>query len=290
MGKWYNKYLSVFEKPFDEVPPQVVSEIKSKIATMQSEQPVASVVVIAHNEETRLLSCLWSLSENKCKYPIEIIGVNNNSKDRTGEVFEAIGLPTFFENKCSCGYARRCGLENARGKYYICIDSDTMYPPHYIETVIENLEKPGVMAVSSFWSYIPDKNHSYWGLKFYEFFRDIHIRTLFVKRPELAVRGLVFAYRIEYGRKVGYRVELIRGEDGTMAFGLKNYGEIKLIRSSKTRAVTASNTLDSDGSLFRNFLKKAWVAVKRFPIRKKTFYKDKEENLISSFRKNQEAE
>ena len=280
---WYSKYLTVFEKPIDDVPVAVVEEVKGKLQQMQHENPVASVVVIAHNEQTRLLSCLWSLSDNRCRYPVEIIGVNNNSVDKTGKVFEATGVPTFFEEKKSCGYARRCGLNNAKGKYYICIDSDTMYPPHYIETLIRELEKPNVVAVSSFWSFIPDKDHSKWGLKFYEAVRDLYIRALFLKRPERGVRGMVFAYEAEYGRKVGYRVELKRGEDGSMALGLKKYGNIKLITSRKARAVTASNTLDADGSLFNSFKVRVIKGLKNinfFFTRQTKPPRDEESNLI----------
>jgi len=279
---WYSKYLSVFEKKFDLAPASVIEEVRQKLKKTECDHPIASVVVIAHNEETRLLSCLWSISDNICRYPIEVIGVNNNSSDRTADVFESVGVITFFEEKKSCGYARRCGLEHARGKYYICIDADTMYPPGYIQTMIDALEKPGVVAVSALWSFIPDHRHSWLGLKIYEFLRDAHIRLIYIKRPELGVRGMVLAYRAEYGRKVGYRVRIIRGEDGAMALGLKQYGKIKLITSSKARAVTCSGTLDVEGSLFNSFQVKAMKAIKGFNkyFTSRTEYKDQESNLI----------
>ena len=63
-------------------------------------------------------------------------------------------MPYFTETQHSCGFARLCGLNHARGKYHINIDSDTMYPAKYVETMVDALEKPGVVAVSSLWSYI----------------------------------------------------------------------------------------------------------------------------------------
>lgn len=280
--KWYSKYLSVFEKPFGLVPESVIQEVKEKLKRFECSEPIASIVVIAHNEETRLLGCLWSISENVCRYPIEIIGVNNNSSDKTAEVFQAVDLKTFLEEQKSCGYARRCGLEHAKGKYYICIDADTMYPPAYIQTMIETLEEPGVVAASSLWSFIPDKRHPWLILKIYEFLRDIHIRLLYINRPELGVRGMVFAYKIEYGKQVGYRVHIIRGEDGAMALGLKKYGKIKLIKSRKARAVTCSGTLDAEGSLLNSFKIKSIKALKGIEkyFTTRTEYKDQESNLI----------
>lgn len=278
---WYTKYLTIYQKPFNRVPHDIILEIKQKFQTLQSNEPLVSVVVIAHNEEQHLLSCLWSLSESQCKYPIEIIGVNNNSQDKTEDIYKAVGIPYFNELQKSCGYARRCGLQHAKGKYYICIDSDTMYPPHYIEILTNELEKKDVVAVSSLWSYIPDKEHPWWGVKLYELCRDIYLYMQSFKRPELSVRGLVFAYRTELGRKVGYRVELIRGEDGSMAFGLKKYGKIHFIRNRKARAVTGYGTLSADGSFFNSFKVRIikYANLKRYFIKKED-YKDDNSNLI----------
>lgn len=96
-------------------------------------------------------------------------------------------------------------VEPCKGKYHINIDSDTLYPPRYVETMVEALERPGIVAVSSLWSYIPDKEHSWLGLKFYEFARDTHLWLQAFKRPELSVRGLVFAYRTDLAQKTGIR-------------------------------------------------------------------------------------
>ncbi len=280
---WYKKYLSVYEKPFSEASQDIIKEIKENIRQLQSPQPLASIVVIAYNEEKHLLANLWSLSNTKCKYPLEIIGVDNDSSDRTAEIFQACGVPYYTEHQHSCGYARRCGLEHARGKYYICIDSDTMYPPSYVETLINALEKPGIMAVSSLWSYIPDKQHPWLGLKCYEFLRDLHLYFQSFKRPELSVRGLVFAYNAEYGKKVGYRVDIIRGEDGSMALGLKKYGKIRFIRKRKARAVTGYGTVGADGSFLNSFKIRAKKALKNTGnlFTGKENYQDEDSNLIS---------
>ena len=72
--KWYSKYLQVYEQPFASAPPEVVGFVKKKLRKLsENKQPLASVVLICHNEETRLLSCLWSLCDNECDFPIEIL-------------------------------------------------------------------------------------------------------------------------------------------------------------------------------------------------------------------------
>lgn len=279
---WYKKYLSVYEKPFSDAPKETIEQVRNNISRLQSDQPLVSVVVIAYNEERHLLANLWSLSDMRCKYPVEIIGVDNDSADRTAEIFQATGVPYYTELQHSCGYARRCGLEHIRGKYYICIDSDTLYPPRYVETLVNKLEQKGVVGVSSLWSYIPDKQHSWLGLKLYELLRDTHLFLQSFKRPELSVRGLVFAYNAEYGKKVGYRVDIIRGEDGSMALGLKKYGKICFIRSRKARAITGYGTVGADGSLLNSFKVRAVKSLKSASnlFTRKEVYQDDESNLI----------
>ena len=286
---WHQKYLAYFEKPFASVPEAVIEEVRNNLKRFEtSDTPVASIVVIARNEETRLFSCLWALSESRCDYPVEFVGVDNDSTDRTAEIFDAVGIKWHTEMQKSCGYARRCGLEHAKGKYYFCIDSDTLYPPHYIQTYIKAFQKPDIVGVSGLWSFIPDEKYSKLGLKIFEFFRDIHVWFLSFKRPELAVRGLTFAYKIEYGRKVEYRVEIKRGEDGAMAFGLLKHGKIKFVWNRKARVVTASNTLSADGSLFKSFTSRVKDALKGFCgyFTKKTYYEDRDSNMIDAFKKN----
>lgn len=279
---WYTKYTAVYEKRFSEQPEETFARVREKLRSLQSGAPLVTVSVIAYNEEKHLLACLWSLSEMKCRFPVEIIGVDNDSKDRTADIFRLAGIPFYTEPRHSCGFARSCGLSHARGKYHLNIDADTMYPPRYVETMVEALEKPGVVGVSSLWSYIPDDSHPWLGLKLYEGMRDTHLWMQSFKRPELSVRGLVFGYDTELGRKVGIRKDLIRGEDGSLALGLKQFGKIRFIRSRKARAVTGYGTVSADGSFFNSFkvrLVKYLKGMKSyFTSREK--YEDDESNLI----------
>ena len=134
---WYDKYLTIYGKSLDETPAPKLDEIKGNLINIQSQNPLASLVVIAYNEERRLAACLWSLSELQTKYPIEILGVNNNSTDKTEEVFQRLCLPYFNESKQSPGFARQCGLDNAKGKYHFFIDADTFYPPLYVDLMMK---------------------------------------------------------------------------------------------------------------------------------------------------------
>lgn len=259
---WYSKYLTVFNKQPKEVPSNILSEIRMKLEQRLSAAPLVSIVAIAHNEEKHLVSCLWSLVENECKYPIEILVVNNNSTDNTEQLLTQLGVPYFNEFQKGPGYARQCGLNHAKGKYHLCIDADTLYPPYYIETHIKELMKPGIACTFSLWSFMPDKTHSRFSLWIYESLRDVYLRIQAIKRPELCVRGMTFGFKTELGRKIGFRTDIIRGEDGSLALAMKPYGKLKFLTSSKARALTSNGTLNADGSLFKSFIVRLGKAIK----------------------------
>jgi len=278
---WYDNYLSIYGKTADEIPDNICEEIKENLSTRQSNQPLISVVVIAYNEERRLAACLWSLSELQTQYPIEILGVNNNSKDRTEEVYQRLGLPYYNELQQSPGFARQCGLNQAKGKYHFCIDADTFYPPLYVDLMMTKLLKPDVACVSSFWSFYPDEKHSAFGLTMFELIRDSFLFIQHFKRPELCVRGMVFAFNADYARQVKIRTDIRRGEDGSLALSLKQFGKIAFLYNRKARPVTGYGTLNEE-SLWQSLLYRAKVQLKGITriFYTKDHYEDSEDNLV----------
>ena len=281
MKRWYENYLSIYGKPLEEVPDDILDKIKKQLSAIQSEQPLVSIAIIAYNEEKRLPACLWSLSELKTKYPIEILGVNNNSKDFTEQVYQRLGLTYYNESRQSPGFARQCGLDHAKGKYLFCVDADTFYPPRYVDLMMEKLQKPDVSCVSAFWSFYPDERHSALGLFLFELMRDAFLWFQHFKRPELCVRGMVFAVNADYARRVKIRTDIRRGEDGSLALSLKKYGKIAFLYHRQARPVTGYGTLNEE-SLWSSFLFRLKTQIKGISriFYKKDFYEDSEDNLI----------
>ena len=115
----------------------------------------------------------------------------------------------------------------------------------------------------------------------FELTRDLFLWIQHFKRPELSVRGLVFAYNADYGRKEEYRVDIIRGEDGSMALALKKYGKIKFVRDSRCRAITGYGTVGTL-SVWLSFIHHVKVQGKGITriFTKKDYYEDSEDNLV----------
>ena len=280
---WYDKYLSIYGKPFSEVPQSVVETIRQGIRDKQADEPQVSVVVIAYNEERRLAACLWSLSELQTSYPMEILGVNNNSSDDTERVYQQLGVTYFNETRQSPGFARQCGLQHARGKYHFFIDADTFYPSCYVEKMMQVLTKPGVSCVGTFWSFYPDEKHSAFGLFCFELIRDAFLWVQHFKRPELCIRGMTFAFRADYARQVELRTDIRRGEDGSLALSLKAFGKIAFLYHRNARPVTGYGTLN-EGSLLQSLWNRVKVQLRGIGriFYQTDHYEDSEDNMVSS--------
>lgn len=279
---WYQKYLSVYGKPYDEVPHPIVNEVKQNLAHLQSDSPLVTVSVIAYNEEKHLLACLWSLSEMQCHYPVEIIGVDNGSKDSTSQILDDLDITWYVEPKKGPGHARNCALQKAKGVYHLCIDADTLYPCHYVERMVQELQKDNVSCVYGLWSFIPDVGYPRWQLRIYEALRNMYLYVQNLKRPELCVRGMSFGFKTDMGRKTGFRSDIRRGEDGSMALAMKPYGKLKLVTSSETVVYTGLGTLKADGSFFNSFKVRVIKALKGVGnlFTRKDSYDDADDNII----------
>jgi len=280
---WYDKYLDIYEIPYKDISDSKKQEVKKALETKRSvSQPLVSVVAIAHNEEKHILPCLWSLGDSKCDFPIEIIVVSNASTDMTNDILEYLDVQWYNEEKKSPGFARQCGLDHAKGKYYICIDSDTIYPPDYIATHVHYLQKKNVVCTYGLWSFIPSDKYPKFKLFFYELLRDFYLGLQNIKRPEACVRGMVLAFNTELARKVGFRTNIIRGEDGMMAFGLKQYGKLLFLKKRRIKPVTSTSILDGEKGIMGNlFLRMTKILRDRTGLFTSiSDYKDREDNLI----------
>ena len=132
MVKWYKTYLEVYGKSFDAISDDSIHKVKRQLKERQNDSPLVSVVLIAHNEERHLISCIWSLSENHCHFPIEIIAVNNNSTDKTEEVLKSLGLPIITKRRKGQDTPANARLDIQKEISYFVL-MQILYPPHYIE-------------------------------------------------------------------------------------------------------------------------------------------------------------
>jgi glycosyltransferase involved in cell wall biosynthesis len=247
---WLNAYHHKYDN-IDCIPENVYSSINKKLDVLSSETPEVSIIIAAWNEEDKLLATISSLANNKTNVPVEIIVVNNNSTDRTQEVIDKLHIKTFMQPIQGCGPARQVGLEKARGKYILTADADCIYPEKWIDKMICELKKPGVVCVYGRYSFISNEKTSRFKLFFYEKIKDVMADIRHYKRPHMNCVGLSMGFIKEYALKTGFVMREIRGEDGRMCFDLMKYGKVTQVKNNYMRVWTGTRTLDKDGSIFK---------------------------------------
>lgn len=101
-----------------------------------------SIIVPIYNAEEYLEECLDSII-NQTYQNIEIILINDGSKDNSGEICERYQnqdtrIITFHNDNHGVSYSRNCGIKISSGQYILFVDCDDTID----ETYVEKLMKP----------------------------------------------------------------------------------------------------------------------------------------------------
>ena len=117
-------------------------------------KPILSVVVPSYNVEQYLDKGLTSYSDDRFNGRLEIIVVNDGSKDKTQEIAEGYAkrFPNIFKviNKENGGHgsAVNAGIDNATGKYFRIIDGERF--TGYGQVMLRNGGRTGISLSGGF--------------------------------------------------------------------------------------------------------------------------------------------
>ena len=110
-----------------------------------------SVIIRAYNAEKYIQDAINSILNQKCKCPIEIIilydeGSTDNTLKKLEELQkipmpENIALRIIRHPRTTPFRALQIGFREARGEYVTILDYDNMYPPEYLETILQTAEQ-----------------------------------------------------------------------------------------------------------------------------------------------------
>lgn len=107
------------------------------------QKSLVSVIIINWNGKTHLINCLTSLSKVSYK-PVEVILVDNNSKDDSvSSVQKIFPEVKIIRNKNNLGFciANNIGFKNAKGKYVLFLNNDTIVTKDFLSPLVEKLEE-----------------------------------------------------------------------------------------------------------------------------------------------------
>lgn len=109
-----------------------------------------AVVVIGRNEGKRLIACLESIrSSPGMPTPVELIYVDSNSTDGSGEQAEGLGAKVILlgSGKQSAARARNAGWRSATAPLVFFMDGDTILQKGFLAAALQEFDNPAVGVV-----------------------------------------------------------------------------------------------------------------------------------------------
>lgn len=184
-----------------------------------SELQKVSVILPAHNEETHIGDCLQSLeNQSYPKEKLEIIVVDNNSKDRTTEIVKAHKVMLLEKPNGLVGSVRNHGFLNSSGGIIAFLDADCVAPKDWVAEGVALLKSESDHVFGGFClvKEKPSFIEKYWILQSESPQKDLLGAAIFIRREHFVKAGL-FDENITSGedsklsatlRKNGIRVKL----------------------------------------------------------------------------------
>ena len=116
------------------------SEVGRSVLVVSDDQPDVSIVIVNWNTREMLRDCLRSVYESTTTVLFETIVVDNASCDQSVEMieseFHAVRLIKNNQNR-GFGAANNQGMEIARGRYVLLLNSDTLAHKHSIDHSVQ---------------------------------------------------------------------------------------------------------------------------------------------------------
>lgn len=135
-------YQYIFRaRPVKEIPGEV-----SKIVyddDLNIKNPLVSIIIPVFNKVDYTMKCMQSIESTVDASSCEIIVVDNSSIDNTGEFLKSLKEKiVVIRNDINMGFAKACnqGAINARGKYLLFLNNDTVCLGNWLEEMIAQME------------------------------------------------------------------------------------------------------------------------------------------------------
>ena len=217
-----------------------------------------SIVIPAYNEEAYVGKCLESVLREKAKTfrEVEIIVVNNASKDKTKEVAESFaGVRVVDEFEKGLVRARKAGYVASDGEIIANVDSDGWLTEGWIEKVFQEFEKDSKLVALSGPYLYPEMS---WTFNFivklwYCVGMLIHLFNQYVLRRGAMLQGGNFIVRRDAMEKIGGFDTSIEfyGEDTDVACRIQKVGKVKF--TYNLPMYTSSRRFKGDGIIKTGF-------------------------------------
>lgn len=114
--------------------------------------PVYSIIIPVYNAEKYLEQCIESVLNQRCASTLEVILVNDGSRDGSGAICDRYAahsacIQVIHQQNQGVSAARNAGLNAAQGEYVLFLDSDDLWEPNLLTSVDEYLPQRPDMVI-----------------------------------------------------------------------------------------------------------------------------------------------
>jgi hypothetical protein len=224
-----------------------------------TEPPEVSLLVPVERITPLLLPALISLAEQENAPRTEWL-LCGHSGVQPG--FQALGLPLRFIRAPGGSQASQCALEQAKGRYVLCAQPDTFYPPGWVGAMTRLLQEgPERSCVFGSYRFLPSGRYAHWKLALYRYLSE-PIQSFRAARHEYTnVMGFNMGFRrLDALRSGGFpddqaldRRRARETAHGRLALRLSRFGKLHYTDEAETRVWTSAEDLEKEGGLARAF-------------------------------------
>lgn len=106
-----------------------------------------SIIIVSYNTKKLLIDCLKSIYGNADKLNLEVIVVDNNSKDETAKAISQVQTQfsnfQFIRNRQNLGFskANNVGIKHSKGRYVLFLNPDTKIYQDTLSQMIKFMEE-----------------------------------------------------------------------------------------------------------------------------------------------------
>ena len=127
----------------------VTAPEKTAVRSAGSESLAVSVVIPCLNEAASIEACVLAAQDALAKgnYDGEVLVVDNDSDDGSGEIAAAAGARGVYEPRRGYGNAYLAGLAAANGNYIVMLDADMTYDVGELPRFVQELESGGDLVL-----------------------------------------------------------------------------------------------------------------------------------------------
>ena len=105
---------------------------------------IFSLIIPVYNRPDEIEELLQSLTLQDYTQPYEIVIIEDGSAipchDVVAKFNARLKISYYFKQNSGPGDSRNFGMQKAQGDYFIILDSDCIIPPHYLQSVADNLK------------------------------------------------------------------------------------------------------------------------------------------------------